>query len=181
MARGREGREQLRQQRKKWDRQNRRAIYVGTVVTGVATPFFFVLPDLLPAEALRWWIYDEVGVLLGGPGANPFDVLRVFGTILGPAVAGWLTAEQGSAMITGLKAAVYGLLLGWCLGIGLLAIGSLVLYGLVFPPPILEVTVVPLVYAVILLPFYIVLGAIAGGLASLLKQGLHCASRNVQF
>ena len=87
-------------------KRDRRAVYAGTLVTGVSTLFLFVLPDLLPVDAFGRWYLDLTGAVVQG---NPFTSLRFCGGLVGGAVGGWLVSDLGSGAIIGLKAALYGL------------------------------------------------------------------------
>ena len=141
--------------------RDRRAVHVGTAVTGIATLALFVLPDLLPVEAIRLWYFELTGEVVRG---NPFTVLRFGGGLVGGAAAGVLTSDLGVGAVAGMKAALYGLVVAY-----LLAIAYYVLYAIavanVFPPPLLTTASIPLIYALPLFGVHLIGGAVTGFLA----------------
>lgn len=138
--------------------QDRRAVYVGTTVTGVATLVLFVLPDLLPVDAFVQWYFEQTGEVLRG---NPFTPLRLFGGLVGGTVAGWLTSDLGSGAVTGMKAALYGLGVAYFLAIVYFVVYAIVVAG-VFPPPIMAILSLPLIYALPMFGTHLVGGAVTG-------------------
>lgn len=142
-------------------RRDRRAVQVGTVVTTIATLALFVLPDLLPVDVISQWYFELTGRVLRG---NPFMPLRLSGGVVGGIVVGRLTSDLGSGMVTGMKAALYGLLVAY-----VVVVASYLLYGIavtgVFPPPLLAILSVPLIYGIPLFGAHLIGGAAAGLLA----------------
>jgi hypothetical protein len=141
--------------------RDRRAVYVGTAATAAATLFFFVLPDLLPVQGFRRWYFYLTGDVVRG---NPFVPLRLCGGLVGGAVAGWLTSDFGSGAVTGVKAAVAGLLVAY-----LVAVAYFVVYSVaigVFPPTMMVILTIPLIYAVPLFSAHLVGGLVTGSLAA---------------
>lgn len=136
-------------------------MYVGTAVTGVATVLLFVLPDLVPVDAIGQWYFEQTGSIVRG---NPFTPLRLGGGLVGGAVAGWLTSDLGSGAVTGVKAAVYGLVVAYLLAVGYFALYGFVVTG-VFPPPALTILSIPLIYGVPLFGTHLIGGAAAGWVA----------------
>lgn len=133
---------------------NRRAVLVGAAVTAVTTAVLFVLPDLLPMEAMRraWW--ERTGDWVFG---NPFRNLRFLGGLPGGLVAGYLTRNEinerspawGVCFRNGLLAGFGGVAALYLAYVGYQLVRTSVLMG-VFPPPVYLIAVVPLV---LLLPF----------------------------
>lgn len=138
-------------------REDRRAVYVGTAVTGVATVVLFVLPDLLPVDAVSSWYFELTGSVVRG---NPFTPLRLCGGLAGGAVAGWLTSDLGSGAVTGVKAALYGLVVAYALAVSYFALSAIVVAGVL--PPVLAILSIPLIYGVPLFGTHLFGGAVAG-------------------
>ena len=147
------------------EERDRRAVYLGTAVTAIATLVLFVVPDLIPVEAIRRWTYQQTGRWPLGTRGNPFSWLRLCGGLFGGAVAGWLTSEYGSPTYSGLKAAVFGLGLAYLIVVGFYVFYWPVLRG-VFPPPMFEIMVVPIIHSILLFPAHIAGGPLAGAIAS---------------
>jgi len=146
--------------------RDRRAVYVGTAVTAVATLVFFVLPDYFPVEGFRRWYFGLTGTVLRG---NPLVPLRLCSGLVGGAVAGWLTSDLGSGAVTELKAALFGLVAAY-----LFAVAYFLVYSLsigVFPPTMMVILMVPLIYGVPLFGAHPVGGALGGVLADRVLQG----------
>lgn len=148
------------------NRQDDRALYVGTAVTAVATVVLFVAPTALPVEELKLWVYETSGVWVAGE--NPLVSLRFLGGVVGGAVTGWLTPELGSGSLNGTKAALYGLGLVYCLFVVLFTAYQLLVVGRV-PPPIVATAAAPAVYAIPMFFVYLVGGLFAGLLADALS------------
>jgi hypothetical protein len=142
-------------------RRNRQAVYAGSAVTAVSTLVLFVLPDLLPVAAITDWYFGLTGEVIHG---NPFGPLRLFGGVVGGFVAGWLTPELGSGLVAGLKAGLYGLVGAYLLAV-LFYTGYSVVVGS-FPPPLLTITSVPLIYGIPMFGTHLVGGAIMGAVGA---------------
>ena len=126
--------------------RDRRAVTVGTVVTTVATIAFFLAPEVVDAVATTRSL--------------PVDLLRWWGGATGGGVAGWLASEQGSGLIIGMKAAIYGLFIAYAVAV-VLYLGYGAAVG-VFPPPGLALVAVLLYYLIPLLLTHLLGGLIAG-------------------
>lgn len=137
---------------------DRRAVRVGTAVTAVATLLLFVLPDLLPVDAVSRWYFERTGTVVGG---NPFTPLRLCGGLLGGAACGRLTSDLGSGAVTGAKAALYGLVVAYLAVVGFYTVYGVAVVG-AFPPPVLTILSVPLIYALPLFGTHLIGGAAAG-------------------
>lgn len=142
--------------------QDRRAVAVGTAVTVVATLTFFLLPDVLPAEAFKNWFAERTGTWLMAE--NPFTPIRLVGGAIGGGVAGWLTSNYGSGAMAGTKAAMYGLGVAY-----LLTVGFFLVYWSVngsFPPPVIVAFTLPALNAFPLFITHLVGGILAGALVN---------------
>jgi|GEM_PF-3268508 len=148
------------------NRQDDRALYIGTAVTAVLTVLFFFLPVAMPVEDVKLWFYETSGVWIQGE--NPFMVVRFLGGVLGGAVTGWLTSDFGSGPLNGTKAALYGLALVYCLFVVLFTAYQLLVVGMV-PPPIIATAAAPAVYAIPMFFVYLVGGLFAGLLADVVS------------
>jgi len=126
--------------------RDRRAVTVGMAVTTVATIAFFLAPEIVDAVTTTRSL--------------PVDLLRWWGGVTGGGVAGWLTSEQGSGAVTGLKAAIYGLFIAYAVAV-VLYVGYGAAVG-VFPPPGLALVAVLLYYLIPLLLTHLFGGLIAG-------------------
>lgn len=135
--------------------RDRRAVFVGIAVTAVATLGLFVLPEALA----RMFETESV----------PVTYVRWWGGVVGGAVAGWLTSEDGSGFVTGTKAAMYGLGVAYVGAIVLFFLYGAIVFG-VFPPPGLALVAVLLYYAIPLLIVHLFGGLLAGAGAKRIRS-----------
>lgn len=134
---------------------DKQAVYLGTVVTAVGTVLFFVLPEIVTRTT-----QVEVPLL---------TYLRWWGGTVGGAVAGWRTSDQSAGFVTGLKAAVYGLLLAYLLSIVLYYLYGAIVIG-VFPVSGLPLVAVMFYYAIPLLFAHLAGGVVAGWAAQRFRE-----------
>lgn len=139
--------------------RDRRAVYVGTVVTTIATLVLFVLPKHLPVQAFLDWYAEVAGTRMYG---NPFLPLRLLGGVIGGAVAGWRTSDFGEGLVTGVKAALFGLIVAY-----ILAIVAYILYSVAVGAALalIPIMTIGFVYAIPLFGSHLIGGAVAGLLA----------------
>lgn len=138
-----------------------RPIVAGVVVTVAFTVVFHFAWQVVRTEGVRQWVFDLTGTYYQD--ADPVGDVQFLGGLVGGAVAGRYTA---SSWIDG---GVNGLLAG-LVGVGVIYVAWAVVrlleatlgWGMVFPPPAIEVLVFPLVW---LLPFFLLnipLGFVGG-------------------
>jgi hypothetical protein len=144
--------------------RDRKAVYLGSLVTAVVTPLLFALPELLLpyAEPFKLWYHDLTGTWIRAE--NPFTLLRFGGGCLGAAVAGWAVSDRGSGTVNGMKAAVYGLAIGYLLSVAF----NLIVWPLVLGdglPPVYSIVVVPFIWAIPLTGTHLVSGLLVGAMA----------------
>lgn len=144
--------------------RDRRAVYVGAAVTAAVTPLLFVLPELVAprVEVFKIWYHDLTGTWLRSE--NPFTTVRLFGGCIGGAAAGWMTSGRGSGAVTGMKAAVYGLVLAYIVSVVVNVVYWPIVVG-AFPPPIYIIVVLPFIYAIPLFGSHLIGGTVAGAIA----------------
>jgi len=136
-------------------RTDRAAVGIGTAATALATLGFFSLPELVGSSSVSTGI--------------PIEHLRWFGGAVGALVAGTLAPDHGSGIVTGTKAAVYGLGVAYLLAIALYFGYAGVIAG-TFPPPGLAIVAVLLYYAIPLAITHLSGGIVLGRLGRLLRD-----------
>jgi uncharacterized membrane protein YeaQ/YmgE (transglycosylase-associated protein family) len=149
--------------------ENRTALVVGILLSAVMNVVFFVVPALVPLEALKRFLWQNFQY---SPRGNPFTDLRVLGGLPGGFVAGYLVTDEfgrdrwPAAMFYGIAAAVGGTVLVYVLWV-LVLLGRWMILRSTAPPLVSSVTL-PLL---VVFPFVLV-SLLVGGIAGLLGNGL---------
>lgn len=149
---------------------NRFATYLGGVVTAVTMAVLFVVPLLVPVEEINRSVYRLAGWVWTG---NPFLQLRVFASVPGGIVAGYLVKDrlENDDWVTSFK---YG---AYAAGVGLALLYAVYVavrigYAVVVlrsVPPFYIVFVFPLILGLPLVPAELLFGGAAGLLGNALS------------
>jgi len=152
--------------------RKRLSVVAGGCVTAVSTGVLLALPFLVPLEVVKHFVFAQTNEWWTG---NPFTQLRLFGGIPGGIVAGyiarnhWGENERGIAMTYGLYAVLFGLAVVYAAFVAY-SVGRSILVSGTFPPPVYVITVVPIVYALPLVPVYVVGGVLAAVVGNSLSR-----------
>jgi hypothetical protein len=143
---------------------NRKAILASAAVTAFSTGALFSLPVVIPLTEVKLFLYETTGMVSFG---NPFTQLRLLGGIPGGFIGGYFARDHfgDATWAASMKVGTYGVLLAllfiWVVFVLYNLARATIVYG-VFPPPIYDIVVLPILLALPLVPTYLIEGIVFG-------------------
>lgn len=143
---------------------NRKAILVSAAVTAFTTGVLFSLPVMIPLPEFKLFLYETTGIVSFG---NPFMQLRLLGGIPGGFIGGYFARDHfgNATRAISMKVGVYGVMLALLFVWGVFVLynvaNTIFIYG-IFPPPIYDIVVLPVLLALPLVPTYLIEGIVFG-------------------